>query len=485
MEDTYRFLFPFEKVKPGARIVIYGAGKMGQEYIDQIERTGYCQIVAVVDRNYREYQETAHKVSSPDELRHYHPDYVVVALRSKTHLHEMLENLKQSGIPEQKVIFIGEREQRFFRGTILSAVGSDNVYEKGKTHIAVYTMGGIGDCIIQKKAITTLFAMVPDGKIDIYCSANKAFLDMLYFDAAYIGNIIPNLGTRYEKEAKNHDLALQICGTEYMKVDHIEDDRLEPSFAQKMHRLQRKTDKEYYFRLGNPAAISFLQKIRLGQNCYTGLRYGDVFDIQDCQVDIHLPASSEEKFEKMGLHRYITVNSGNGSCHNDRLVAKSWPIEYFERLLAKIKRIYPQIDIVQVGGPDTHRLQGVDRSFMGESFFMVGQILKHSLLHIDIEGGLVHFATQLGTKCVVLFGPTYQEFFGYPQNINIQAGSCHGCYGLYPDVNQCARNMERPECMYSITPDLVMQAVQGYLERQGLGGMELAGKKEHSCYDLK
>ena len=98
-----------------------------------------------------------------------------------------------------------------------------------------------------------------------------------------------------------------------IKVDHIEDDRLEPSFAKKMHELQRKTEQEYYFRLGDPIAISFLQKIRLGQNCYTGLRYGDIFDIQDCQVDIHLPASSEEKFEKMGLHRYITVNPGNGS----------------------------------------------------------------------------------------------------------------------------------------------------------------------------
>ena len=479
MEDTYRFLFPFEKVKPGARIVIYGAGKLGQEYIDQIERTGYCQIVAIVDKNYRAYSKSVQKVSSPDELRHYHLDYVVVALRSKTLLNEVLEKLKQSGIPKHKIVFVGEREPIASRAMVLGTMDRENRYEKSKTHIAIYMMGGLGDCIVQKKWLTALLSMVPDGKIDIYCSANKAFLDMLYFDAEYVGNIITNLGTRYEKEAKQHDLALQIRGTEYIKVDHIEDDRLEPSFAKKMHELQRKTEQEYYFRLGDPIAISFLQKIRLGQNCYTGLSYGDIFDIQDCKVDIHLSASSEEKFEKMGLHRYITVNPGNGSCHNERLVAKSWPIEYFERLLAKIKRTYPQIDIVQVGGPDTHRLQGVDRSFMGESFFMVGQILKHSLLHIDIEGGLVHFATQLGTKCVVLFGPTYQEFFGYPQNINIQAGSCHGCYGLYPDVNQCARNMERPECMYSITPDLVMQAVQGYLERQGLGGMELAGKKEN------
>lgn len=467
MEDKYRFLFPFEKVKPGSRIVLYGAGKMGQEYIDQIERTGYCQIVAVVDKNYREYQGYAYKVSAPAELGDYDPDYIVVALRNKVYLNEILENLRQNSISDQKVIFIGEREQASSGNKVAGAAHRTDVsdmYEKTSTRIAVYTMGGIGDCIIQKKVITTLLTMIPDSKIDIYCSANKSFLDMLYFDAAYIGHVIANLGTRYEREAKSYDLAFQICGTEYMEVDYIDDAQLELSVAKKMHALQKKTDKEYYLRLGNPAAIGFLQKIRCGHNCYTGLSYGDIFAIKDCQVDIKLPASSEETFEKAGLRRYITVNCGNGACRNESLVAKSWPVEYFEQLLKKIKGKYPQLDIVQVGGPDTRRLQRADRFFMGESFPMVGQILKHSLLHIDIEGGLVHFATQLGTKCVVLFGPTYQEFFGYPQNINIQAGNCHGCYGLYPDVNQCARNMAQPECMYSITPEIVMQAVQSYLE---------------------
>ena len=100
---------------------------------------------------------------------------------------------------------------------------------------------------------------------------------------------------------------------------------------------------------------------------------------------------------------------------------------------------------------------------MGSDFRLAFYLLKNSIVHIDIEGGLVHIATQLGTKCVVLFGPTIKEYYGYEQNINIQAGGCHNCWGLYSDVNRCARSMEEPECMYSITPELVMGYVDEYM----------------------
>ena len=95
---------------------------------------------------------------------------------------------------------------------------------------------------------------------------------------------------------------------------------------------------------------------------------------------------------------------------------------------------------------------------------LVAYTLKKSLLHIDIEGGLVHLATQMRTKCIVLFGPTQEEYFGYEENINIKAGSCHDCYGMYLDQSKCARHMEKPECMYSITPEMVMKSVREHLE---------------------
>ena len=74
------------------------------------------------------------------------------------------------------------------------------------------------------------------------------------------------------------------------------------------------------------------------------------------------------------------------------------------------------------------------------------------------------YATQLGTKCIVLFGPTVREYYGYEQNINIQAGNCHNCWGLYSDVNRCARDLKEPECMYAITPDMVMRHLEEYMD---------------------
>jgi ADP-heptose:LPS heptosyltransferase len=53
-------------------------------------------------------------------------------------------------------------------------------------------------------------------------------------------------------------------------------------------------------------------------------------------------------------------------------------------------------------------------------------------MHIDDEGGLVHMATALGTKCAVLFGPTPVGIFGYEQNINICADTCKECFGIVP-----------------------------------------------------
>ena len=61
------------------------------------------------------------------------------------------------------------------------------------------------------------------------------------------------------------------------------------------------------------------------------------------------------------------------------------------------------------------------------------------------------------------------------------AGNCHGCAGLYPSVDQCARHMEEPECMYSITPEMVMNAVH-YIDN--LEDWKLAEMKYRKIFAL-
>lgn len=43
------YLFPFGNVLKGSRIVLYGAGRVGSEYLKQIQHTGYAEVVAVID----------------------------------------------------------------------------------------------------------------------------------------------------------------------------------------------------------------------------------------------------------------------------------------------------------------------------------------------------------------------------------------------------------------------------------------------------
>ena len=142
-------------------------------------------------------------------------------------------------------------------------------------------------------------------------------------------------------------------------------------------------------------------------------------------------------------------------------MAKVWPFEYFEKFVSMFKEKYPNIDVIQLGDNQAPKIKNIDKYILGEEFGTVAHVLNNSLLHIDIEGGLVHMASQLGTKCIVLFGPTPIE---YSNNINIKAGNCHNCYGVYKDTYKCARDMERPECMYSITPKMVMENVNTYLK---------------------
>ncbi|MDD7056415.1 MAG: glycosyltransferase family 9 protein, partial [Selenomonadaceae bacterium] len=140
--------------------------------------------------------------------------------------------------------------------------------------------------------------------------------------------------------------------------------------------------------------------------------------------------------------------------------AKQWPLAYFTAWVKLFKERYPHVQVVQVGGADTERIVGADYYLLGRDIELVKYVLRGAVFHLDIEGGLVHLATQLGTRCVVLFGPTPLRIFAYEQNINIVTGPCHDCWFLYGEAFACARHMEKPICMYAITPDMVMKKIQ-------------------------
>jgi len=102
----------------------------------------------------------------------------------------------------------------------------------------------------------------------------------------------------------------------------------------------------------------------------------------------------------------------------------------------------------------------VDVFIQDLNFLDLKSVLKHSRAHVTYEGGTTHIATQLGTKCVVTFGPTLAQFSGYPSNVNISSTTCSGCFESGMNWNsRCARGLDEPACMESITGMMVYEGV--------------------------
>lgn len=481
MMSRYEYLFPYEKIPYGSKIIIYGAGILGKEYLEQLKITQYCEVVGFVDKNANVIVSFGVPIYLPQQIQTLSFDYIVVALRSDHFLRDVMRVLCENGVPDEAIVFVGQREnaliQLQFSNMDDSVCESDKNYAynayniKSVLPIALNIRGGIGDMIIAKRFVDELIRLIPNCLIDIYCIYD---LSWLYLDCTSVNKLVRDNATYYQKNCMRYVLGITIK-TYFLQVDNWNRESLKakyPNVEDKICHLIEASKKEAgVISPIYPQYVAYMRRIYKGYNCYTGYSYDGLFDVSDTKVHIPLDESFAPIFERLNIHRYITVNFGNGDSADMRIVAKAWPMDYFETTIEMFKARYPDIQVVQLGTKSAEKIRGADRYILGESFELVKYILKESMIHLDIEGGLVHLATQLGTKCIVLFGPTNVLYVGYPQNINIKAGKCHDCYGLYNDLGICARGMEKPECMYSITPDIVMEALKKFLA-QNKGLME-------------
>lgn len=77
--EALDYLFPFPGVKKGDRIIIYGAGTYGQRLYSYLDRTGFCSVEALADRNYIELDKQGIPAVSPEKISDFHYDAIVIA----------------------------------------------------------------------------------------------------------------------------------------------------------------------------------------------------------------------------------------------------------------------------------------------------------------------------------------------------------------------------------------------------------------------
>ncbi|SHI37789.1 ADP-heptose:LPS heptosyltransferase [Anaerovibrio lipolyticus DSM 3074] len=467
----WKYLFPFGKITQGSNIVIYGAGVIGNQYIEQLRATNYANIVAVADREWQKFEVHDIKMVAPEKLIDLSFDKVMIAIKNDSIRNKVATDLVQTYcVPNSKIV----SDSPIFseKSAILSVYNKAPVGAScfsNAISLAVLLGKGLGDAIISKRFIHELIKEFGNAiSLDLYVDGSiYDFIKVLFSDEEGINQINSNETVPFTGTCYNYDLAFYPGYILQMyHVNHESIQKKNSRFASKINQLLTIINDEY---LDNTRVIEnnvlFSRCKKKGINAYTSYAFDGLFPINDTKVHIPLCEEYKEKFQKLKLpDRYITINFGwgyNGHEDDNKYIPnKIWPIKRYEEFLSLFKLENPNISVVQLGMKESYHIKGADRYVFGENIETVKYILQDSSLHLDCEGGLVHIATQLGTRCAVLFGPTPVHFFGYPQNINIVSKVCSECYYLDTDFSVCYRRLDRPECMWGITAEQVMEAIK-------------------------
>lgn len=366
---------------------------------------------------------------------------------------------------DSKFLFTHSHLMRNMVESIEDELISQNGKKDDILYISFYPTGGFGDYIISSKLLDEISQIVPC-KIDVYCE-NVTFGKAVYEGREKV-EIFP-INTFYSQMWK-YDLALKMehfIHIEKQNANKIA--KINPIFMDKLNKLGHGYRTYYpdveqqWFREN----IHFRRCEIKGINRWTELSHEGIFKIEDQKTWIPMREEYKKRLQELGLNekKYITLNRGADSMGRSKMQTKVWPLEHYNDFVVLFKNQYPDIEIVQVGASGNAKIRGVDKYILGESLEVTKWILKGSILHLDCEGGLVHLATQLDTKCAVVFGPTPKHFYEYPQNINMVYEGCNNCMGTHPEwAFECYKGLSEPECMYKVTPEIVMKNIKSYMD---------------------
>ena len=346
-------------------------------------------------------------------------------------------------------------------------------FESGKISIIFSSTFGLGDAVIARKVFEEIIELVPDCVMDFFCitEAHKKYAEAFYSDIKNLNRLLNR--QEYDENLKKYDLALCVAGNHAIFFEHANAERLRPLAPE----LSLCLDKiEAYNRENVYGLQPWREALALRNMVFAQILHKNFFHFLSCygalsirDKKINLPLAPEFKpvFDSFKLGKYITIYS-NIEKGEARPKVKTWPMKYLVEYVSLMKKRFPSVEIIQVGGPNDALIENVDREALGCDLELTKYILANSLLHVGCEGGLIHLATFLGTKCLVLFGPTAVEYFGYERNINLVSEVCRPCVFIVPNFQICLRGAKEPPCMLNHKPQKVCKVTCNYLNRLGL-----------------
>ena len=468
-----RYLFPFKFVRQGSRIVIYGSGQVGQEYLWQVRETRYAEVVCLADARPERYEALNVVVKPLSELKAMDFDFVIVAIHSLRYAQDAIGSLQAIGIPKKKIVYRREMVPEFDVVRDRQGFVDEDSLAFSKSNclpIAVSASGGLGDLVVYKRLLEEILRWDKNIIVDVFVRlGQKKFMWNLLSKTKEINCIVDNL-EQYKAVKDRYAVAFRFGLDLDLDVCHFEFLQQNPRLVRTMKAMDAAKDTYGRDFVGILSAVHYARCRKDGLTRYTAYNRYPGFDVTDWRTEIPLDEEQGRQFQHDfgDMPYYITINYGWDKpigCDGKQPQAKVWPFSNWEKMVELLRRKIPQLKIVQTGAQGFPRVPGCDKYVLGKPLSYVAWLLKGARMHIDIEGGLVHLASQLGTKCAVLFGPTPMDYYAYPCNFNIRADSCSDCYWLVNDFTSCYRGLECPECMAAITPEVVLERIIAYLKK--------------------
>ena len=343
-------------------------------------------------------------------------------------------------------------------------------FESEEVSIVFYSIAGLGDAVIARKAFEAIIELAPNCVADFFCAteAHKNYAKAFYGDIKNLNRLISP--QEYFAHFKKYDLALCIGGCHVILFEYANSRRLEamaPKLFECMNKIEMYNRQNVYGLGPWKLTVAFRNMMSakiLGKNCFHFMSCDGALPIRDDNLHIPLNPDFKKEFDDLKLDKYITIYVDTNAEEKNLPKVKSWPLRYYNEYIARMKKRFPSVEIVQCGGGDEVKVAAADRHYLGVDLELTKYILANSLLLVGGEGGLIHLATFLGTKCLVLFGPTGVEYFGYERNINLVSEVCHPCVFIVPDFQVCMRGNREAPCMLSHTPQNVCEVTANYLK---------------------
>lgn len=105
----FAMVFPFKRVTRKSKVVLYGAGVLGKEYVEQNLEYHFCDIVLWADKNYANTSYSTCSIESPERIKDYKFDYIIIAIDNYYTALDVIKSLLKMGIPQTKIIWQSTR----------------------------------------------------------------------------------------------------------------------------------------------------------------------------------------------------------------------------------------------------------------------------------------------------------------------------------------------------------------------------------------